>query len=285
MIPIESINAWGEHAPWGELRHIEQDLIISRALVEIFSDKMLHSELRFRGGTALNKLHFPVPFRYSEDIDLTRVFPGPIGPIFDRLRGVLEPWLGRANSDLGVPASTLKFRTAAEDGEGVIRLKVEINTREREAFDPPHSFPYEVRNSWFSGKVDIATFSNEEILATKLRAFLQRDKGRDLYDLAHALEVIKGLNIDRVVELLGFYMDIYDQTVTRAEAQKRMFVKLRKKTLQDDLEPLLPTSQMQNMEGWTKEAFRSVFTTFIDRLPGEPWAKTPEMKERFSISW
>ncbi|WP_371418886.1 nucleotidyl transferase AbiEii/AbiGii toxin family protein [Labrys sp. KNU-23] len=44
--------------------------------------------MRFRGGTALNKLHFPAPLRYSEDIDLVRTSPGAIGPILDRLRAL-----------------------------------------------------------------------------------------------------------------------------------------------------------------------------------------------------
>jgi hypothetical protein len=36
---------------------VEQDLIVSRALIELFGDPMLAQELRFRGGTALHKLH------------------------------------------------------------------------------------------------------------------------------------------------------------------------------------------------------------------------------------
>lgn len=77
MIPRFHIDAWTEYAPWVTQGQIEQDLIISRALVEIFSDPFLASELRFRGGTALNKLHFPEPLRYSEDIDLVRTSEGP----------------------------------------------------------------------------------------------------------------------------------------------------------------------------------------------------------------
>ncbi|MGI3171619.1 nucleotidyl transferase AbiEii/AbiGii toxin family protein [Pseudooceanicola sp. C21-150M6] len=94
MIPSQNIVAWGAIAPWAEQRQIEQDLIISRALVDIFSDEMRRKELRFRGGTALNKLHFPKPLRYSEDIDLVRTTNGSIGPILDLLRVVLEPWQG-----------------------------------------------------------------------------------------------------------------------------------------------------------------------------------------------
>ena len=94
MIPSQNIVAWSGVVPWADSRQVEQDLIISRALVAIFADSELRDELRFRGGTALNKLHFDPPLRYSEDIDLVHTTSGPIGPILDRLRAVLEPWLG-----------------------------------------------------------------------------------------------------------------------------------------------------------------------------------------------
>ena len=105
---------------------------------------MLRAALRVRGGTALNKLHFPAPLRYSEDVDLVRTSAGPVGPILDRLRVVLEPWLGRAQFDQSAVAPKFRFRVEAEDGSGVpIRLKIEINTREIEAFDRPVAFPLE----------------------------------------------------------------------------------------------------------------------------------------------
>ncbi|MCP1845825.1 hypothetical protein ACVIHI_008710 [Bradyrhizobium sp. USDA 4524] len=55
MIPAQNIIAWSKHAPWAEQRQIEQDLIIARAPVELLNDPFLRKELRFRGGTALNK--------------------------------------------------------------------------------------------------------------------------------------------------------------------------------------------------------------------------------------
>jgi predicted nucleotidyltransferase component of viral defense system len=72
---------------------VEQDLIICRALVEIFSHPDLADNLAFRGGTALFKLHLP-PVRYSEDIDLVQVHPGPIGAVMSALQEKLNPWLG-----------------------------------------------------------------------------------------------------------------------------------------------------------------------------------------------
>ena len=109
MIPMMNIVAWSHVVPWVEMRQVEQDLIISRAIVDLFSEPFLHEELRFRGGTALHKLHFPVPMRFSEDIDLVRTTSGPVGPILARIREVLEPWLGHAAFDQSPVAPKLRF--------------------------------------------------------------------------------------------------------------------------------------------------------------------------------
>ena len=57
MINRTAIQQWSNHAPWIDNAQIEQDLIICRALVAIFSDEFLASQLAFRGGTALHKLY------------------------------------------------------------------------------------------------------------------------------------------------------------------------------------------------------------------------------------
>lgn len=95
MIPRDYITEWRRHAPWVQDYQVEQDLIISRALVEIFSDSHLQSALAFRGGTALYKLHIRPPARYSEDIDLVQIRAEPIGTTLNALREHLDPWLGR----------------------------------------------------------------------------------------------------------------------------------------------------------------------------------------------
>ena len=287
MIPAQNIVARGNVVPWADQRQVEQDLVIGRALVEIFSDDVLRDAVRVRGGTALNKLHFPKPVRYSEDIDLVRTSRGPIGSVLDRLRVVPEPWLGRARFDRSPVAPKFRFRVDAEDGSGApIRLKIEINTREIQAFDGPASLQFKIDNPWFSGEAAISTFSREEMLATKLRALLQRDRGRDLYDLAHALEVFETLDIARVVGMFGRYLDLSGQTISRAQAQERMFAKLANPRFLLDLRPLLPVAQAEALtEDATADSFRRVFTMLIDRLPGEPWGRTQAMKERFEISW
>ena len=137
MIPSQNIVAWANVVPWAEPRQVEQDLIISRSLVEMFSEPSLCDALRFRGGTALNKLHLPAPLRYSEDIDLVRTSKGPIGPIIDRLRATLEPWLGSAQFTQSPVAPKLRLRADSEDGSGVpICLKIEISTPRKPSLRP-----------------------------------------------------------------------------------------------------------------------------------------------------
>ena len=74
MIPLAHIQEWSAVAPWPDSRQIEQDLIISRALCDLFNAPALAGAVAFRGGTAIHKLLFDRPLRYSEDIDLGSQF-------------------------------------------------------------------------------------------------------------------------------------------------------------------------------------------------------------------
>ncbi len=186
MIPRAFITAWKQTAPWVSDAQVEQDLVISRSLIDIFSDDLLADTLAFRGGTALHKLYFAPAPRYSEDIDLVQIRPEPIGPVVDRLRKRFH-FLDAPKIKQKDRNTTLLFRFQTEV-EPVInmRLKIEINCREHQFVFGPVKKSYSVDSPWFSGKVDLTTFKLEELLATKVRALYQRRKGRDLFDLWYA---------------------------------------------------------------------------------------------------
>lgn len=78
MIPAAYITEWQQTAPWSQPDMVEQDLIISRALLDLFGDEHIAEHLAFRGGTALYKLCLVPAARYSEDIDLVQVDAEPI---------------------------------------------------------------------------------------------------------------------------------------------------------------------------------------------------------------
>ena len=132
-------------APWPSEDQIEQDLILSRLLVEIASDRLLSEELAFRGGTCLHKLHLEEPQRYSEDLDFVRTNQQPIlGEIFDGLRAIAER-IGLREHRWKLPSEAsdmahISFDEDAESGQSTIRVKIETNVAESEPHRGTSSF-------------------------------------------------------------------------------------------------------------------------------------------------
>ena len=126
--------------------------------------------------------------------------------------------------------------------------------------------PFAVASRWYEGSCNIATYALDELLATKLRALYQRRKGRDLLDLAVALEK-QALDPTRTVTAFSTYMDHAGQRVTRAQFEQNLDNKLRDPQFNADIGPLLSTDFAWDIE----EAARLVGSQLITRLPGEPW--------------
>lgn len=205
MIPEIAITQWRNIVPWTDAKQVEQDLIICRALIAIFSDDYLAGRLAFRGGTALHKLYLSPQPRYSEDIDLVQIKAEPIKPTIDRLREVLS-FLGEPKVKQKKNNNTLIFRTESSIPPVLpIKLKVEINCREHFNMLGLEEVDFEMNNLWFSGSCKIKTYKLDELVGTKVRALYERRKGRDLYDLYKALQNTE-LNTDNVICCFKGYM-------------------------------------------------------------------------------
>jgi len=239
MIPENFVREWQENAPWKSSGMVEQDLIICRTLVALYSDPLLARLLVFRGGTALHKLHMAPASRYSEDIDLVQIEAGPIGPVFDALRSSLEPLLGKPQRKQGPGVVSLIYRLQGTDTTNpLIRLKVEINSREHFAVLGIKKFPFHVTSRWFSGQCEISTYAIEELLGTKLRALYQRRKGRDLFDLW--LGLTQGhARPDIIVQCFRRYMESSSLTVSAREYRQNMEAKLLHPDFVHDMDDLL----------------------------------------------
>lgn len=267
MIPADFIAEWREHVPWVQDSQVEQDLVISRALAEIFADDHLVRALAFRGGTALFKLHLAPPPRYSEDIDLVQTVAEPIGPTIDRLRHRLDSWLGEPKRSFKQGRVTLLYRFASEEAPPLpLRLKIEINSREHfSVLDPVHTC-FELRSRWFSGAARIPTYALDELLGTKLRALYQRKKGRDLFDLWWASRQVE-VDFDRVVLCLVEYLAAEGHSVSRAELEANLAGKLRDPVFLADLQPLLAPGIRWDPKAAVEWAFEEI----TPRLRGNPW--------------
>lgn len=270
MIPFAAITAWQSEAPWALSEQVEQDLVLSRALVALFSDPLLRSALVFRGGTALHKLHLRPPGRYSEDLDFVQAQAGPIGPVLTAIRGALDPWLGTAKYKAGEGRATLLYRFVAHGALAVpMRVKIEINTREHFAVLPLAQAPVRVASPWFHGETDVPTFAPEELLGTKLRALYQRRKGRDVFDLDTALRRLPDLDVDLVIRCFLTYMEFGGTPVSRAEFERNLAGKRAEPGFLADMQHLLAVGHAQ----WDGHAALDlVLRDLVARLPGEPWA-------------
>jgi predicted nucleotidyltransferase component of viral defense system len=267
LIPRDYITEWRSRAPWVQDSQVEQDLIISRALVQIASHPLLKDALALRGGTALYKLHLEPAARYSEDIDLVQMEAGPAGQMMGALREVLDPWLGEPRWKQTKGRVTFFYRFNSEDVPPLsMRLKVEINSREHFAVYGFTKVPYAVASRWFEGSCEISTYELDELLATKLRALYQRRQGRDLFDLATALQ---GQEVDpvRVIAAFNAYMGREGHRVTRAQFEQNLQAKLRDPQFGVDIGPLLTMDFVWDIE----TAARVVSSNLFELLPGDPW--------------
>jgi predicted nucleotidyltransferase component of viral defense system len=267
MIPKDYITAWRAQAPWRLDAQVEQDLVISRAIVDLFSVPEVASSLVFRGGTALYKIYLTPPVRYSEDIDLVQVRAEPIGETLDRARAVLDPWLGEPRRVFHEGRVNLVYRFESEDAPPLkLKLKVEINTREHFTELGVKRVPFEVASPWFSGAADVSTYALDELLCTKLRALYQRKKGRDLFDVWYAMDQGR---IDPATLLTCFerYMAEDDRTVTRAQFEANLAQKRKQPDFRDDVGPILRPGFTWDFEA----AMDAVLKNIVARLPGEPW--------------
>lgn len=262
MIPEIYIQDWRRTAPWSQDVQVEQDLLICRALVEIYKDDYLRENLAFRGGTALHKLFLSPQPRYSEDIDLVQVKAGPIKETYDHIRDALA-FLGEPKVKQKLNNNTLIFRLMSDTLPQLpMRLKVEINCKEHFNVLPMQSVPFKVDNKWFCGECNILTYQLDELIGTKLRALYQRRKGRDLFDLYKALTTTS-INEENVIACYLKYMDfVVDHIPTYKE-----FISNMEDKMQDD-EFLGDTSQLLRSGDSFKpqEAYSIVRERLIDHL-------------------
>jgi predicted nucleotidyltransferase component of viral defense system len=276
MIPTAYLQEWSAHAPWPDLRQVEQDLLICRALCDLFSSAQLHGKIAFRGGTAIHKLLFAKPLRYSEDIDLVQTQAEPIGTTIDGVRQALS-WLGKPKREQVAHSMHLVFRFTPEvDSGSQLKLKVEINTREHENLHGLKTYPFDVSSGWHQAKAEIVSFEPEEIFGTKLRALLQRHKNRDLFDLNQGLLQL-GLDCDRVIACFQHYLAMEEHPISRANAEERMLRKLNQ-SLTEDIAPLLPAG-VNFTDDDAIAAFSRVWGELIKRIPGDPWKSSQAVIE------
>lgn len=269
MIPMSYINEWREFANWKNDALIEQDLILSRIIIELYQDLVIQQGLAFRGGTALQKLFYSdKQQRYSEDIDLVQINAGPIGNLVNRIRQKLDPWFGNPTWKRNKGRFTLCYKFISESENMRMKIKIEINTKEHFTvlgFDYPE---YSMRNSWYTGKAKITSYFLEELLGTKMRALYQRKKARDFFDLAIFLQDFN-LKHEQIIECFKQYIIFVGSKVSRAEFEKNLHAKFSDQDFIKDITVFLNINN--NFLDYLSIHKERVNRLLVQKLDGLPW--------------
>jgi len=248
MIPIGMIEAWKAKAPWSNNDFVEQDLILSRLLTVLYSHEKIKQSLVFKGGTALHELFFKKALRYSEDLDFDQITSEPIGELLNVIREVArEIFPEEAKYDRYEKMFILRYRYQAETPpNAAMKVKIEINTRNHSNFQPLNNVFHQCDSIWASSSCDITTYTLEELLASKLKALYQRNKGRDLFDLIVARELQP--NFKRVNELCESMLEYEGNEVKKDDFIDNIQAKINNLKFRNDINPLIASNYKYNID-------------------------------------
>jgi predicted nucleotidyltransferase component of viral defense system len=240
--------------PWPSQIQVEQDLLLCRAIVALFDDSFLQSQIAMRGGTLLHKVHLAPPSRYSDDIDLVVVGERPEGHIRKALNRVLKGVLGTPKQsvwhDLKLairntvkPSRVLRMTYAVssltEPGKS-LEVVVEANVTERTPYRPVVRIPFEFPFRDSVVRTQVNGYDIHEMLGTKLRALFQRRRGRDLFDLYWALTLAKPpVDPAKVIGSFQHYLKLEGSVAGRSEFVALLDAHLADRGFCSDMNPLL----------------------------------------------
>lgn len=253
------VQRWGRSIGIGSLRLAEQDYRLVELVRAINEDDFLASRLVFKGGTALNKLYFGGNARLSVDLDFNILGTrDSVQDERDEIRSRLKKVLEDQNPEFEIfyddswESLQVTGRYQPLAGGGREKIKIDLATVERfpitEIITKPLTTPD-------GGTVSVRTLPIDELIATKIRAFYSRRKGRDLYDLIQARPLLDDTTLVRKMAIYYFYRAkiVYDpDLLEEAMSDPRQIDSFRQ-----DLDPFLRADADFDVEDAIKELPRA----------------------------
>lgn len=213
-------------------KQIEKDYVISWVLWGIARNEFLNTNLVFKGGTCLKKMHFN-NYRYSEDMDFTlrddsvsdedilENFRSVFAQVYEESRikaEIIEDTIGNHEA-----SGSLKFKMNYVATHGSDEIKIDATRGETIEFDVEHQV---VLNNYTDlGEEDetlIHCYSLEEILIEKATALMGRTIPRDLYDFNYLVE-------EEGIELRNIYIEFMRKTENKGHNPKEFMDKVMPK--------------------------------------------------------
>jgi predicted nucleotidyltransferase component of viral defense system len=206
-ITKHDLQIWADEQELSDMLFAELDYRLVKILDAIYHDDFLAPRLYMKGGTAINKLYLKETSRLSVDLDFNHV--GAKEEVLKERQTVREhicKILEKHDEECIIHSkhryeqTTIKARYKTLVGPTKI-LKIEISHVERFPILPP------VKKQVMTpeGNSEVATYTIEELTSTKLRALMERSKGRDVYDLFFIFKLMPDKTLIRKMFLYYFY--------------------------------------------------------------------------------
>lgn len=222
-------------------KQIEKDYVISWILWGIARNEFLNTNLVFKGGTCLKKIHFE-DYRYSEDMDFTlRDDSVSDGDIIENFKSIFEKIFEESRIKIEIikdsidnyeASGSLRFKISYHATHGSDEIKVDVTRGETIEFDVEHKA---VINNYSDLEEEDETlihcYSLNEVLIEKTTALMGRTIPRDLYDFDYLIE-------EEGLELKDVYIEFMRKAENKEHNPKDFLEKVepKKKTFERDWE-------------------------------------------------
>jgi predicted nucleotidyltransferase component of viral defense system len=213
-------------------KQIEKDYVISWVLWGIARNEFLNTNLVFKGGTCLKKMHFN-NYRYSEDMDFTlrddsvsdedilENFKSVFAQVYEESR--IKAEIIEDTIDNHMASGSLKFKMNYVATHGADEIKIDVTRGETIEFDVEHQV---VLNNYTDLREEDETLINcyslEEILIEKTTALMGRTIPRDLYDFNYLVE-------EEGIELRNIYIEFMRKAENKGHNPKEFMDKVMPK--------------------------------------------------------
>lgn len=164
--------------------------------------KLLENKIEniiLKGGTALNRVYFKEGKRFSEDIDFDLFTKKDINLVKEDIYKILQKELkGYILNKPRIMNETIRYDVQyinKFNQKDKIRLEFKVNYKKLPKADLKIINPGEIDKIVSLYKV----YSLEELFKQKINAFLNRDEGKDIYDIYNILNIQKQKLDEKVV--------------------------------------------------------------------------------------
>lgn len=219
--------------------------VIAREYLQLLFLKELYSEkfakqVYFKGGTAIRLVYGGQ--RFSEDLDFTiglsaQDFDKYMQQFFKRLEGLYPVTFKERETITG-----RTFLMTADMPDMPQKVFIRLDFSLREDVLRPESKIIDTREYPLIIDSFVWTIGKDEVFAEKIRAFMTREKYRDLYDLWMLWELGARLDLNLVSQKLDYYAESFD-----VEEFEQRLEQVKEENFCRDLQPFVPQDQRERL--------------------------------------